>query len=82
MWAWNENVHPRTAAKDVLRARNPPQDPEVIQKEKVDTEVKKAAKQKVLEETWAREESATQFVEEYCACEETKALNEDMAMPC
>ena len=51
MRAWNENVHPRTAAKDVLRARNPPQDPEVIQKEKVDREVKKAAKQKVLEET-------------------------------
>ena len=79
--AWNENVHPRTAPKDALRAQNPPQDPEVIQKEKVDREVKKAAKQKVLEETWAREESATQFVEEYRACKKTKALNEDMAMP-
>ena len=46
--AGNANTHPGTAAKDALRVRNPPQNLEVIQKEKLDKEAKKAAKQKWL----------------------------------
>jgi len=79
--AGNANAHPGTAAKDALRARNPPRDPEVIQKEKADREAKKAAKQKAIEEAQDKEESATRFVKEYRTHKDTDALNEDMAIP-
>lgn len=79
--AGNVNIHPGTAAKDALRARNPPRDPEVIQKERADKETRKTEKQKKLEETRAKEESAIQFVKEYRARKETEALNEEIAMP-
>jgi hypothetical protein len=77
----NANTHPGTVVKDALRARNPPRDPDIIQKEKADKEGKKMAKQKALEDTRAKEESATRFVEEYRARKETEALNDDTAVP-
>lgn len=79
--AENANTHPGTAAKDALRVRNPPRDQVIIQKEKADKEAKKAAKQKTLEETQAKEESATRFVEGYRARKETEALNENTVIP-
>lgn len=79
--AKNANAHPGTAAKDALRAWNPPRDPELIQKEKADKTARKAAKQKALEETQAKEDSAKDFVKEYRARKDTEAANEDMAMP-
>lgn len=79
--AGNANTHPGTAAKDALRVRNPPRDPDVIQKEKIDKETKKAAKQKAVEESQAKEESATLFVNEYRARKDSEALNENLAIP-
>jgi hypothetical protein len=78
---WNANIHPGTAAKDALRARNPPRDPEVIQKEKVEKEAKKEAKQKKIEETQDKEKSAARFVEEYRVRKVAEALNENAAIP-
>ena len=43
--AGNANTHPGTAAKEALRTRNPPRDPEVIRKEKEEKELKKFEKQ-------------------------------------
>jgi len=79
--AGNAKIHPGTAAQNALRARKPPRDPDIIQKEKADKEAKKMAKQKALEDARAKEESATRFVEEYRARKETEASNEDRAMP-
>ena len=78
--ARNADAHPGTAAKNALRVWNPPWDPEVTKKEKVDKEAKKAAKQKMLEETQANEEAATHFVEEYHTWKETEESEEDI--PC
>ena len=66
--AGNANTHPGTAAKDALRVRNPPRDPEIIQKERAEKEEKKAAKKKEIEQAQAREDSAAQFFEEYRTC--------------
>jgi hypothetical protein len=79
--AANAKAHPGNIVKDVLRTRNPPRDPDLIQKEKADKEAKKAAKRKELEEAQAKEESATQFVEEYRARKEIEELNDETAMP-
>lgn len=77
----NANMHPGTAAKNALRVRNPPRDPEVIHQEKVDKALKKAAKQKAVEENKAKEDSAARFVEEYRARKDTEALNESATIP-
>jgi hypothetical protein len=79
--AKNANAHPGIAAKNTLRARNPPRDPEVIQKEKVEKEAKKEAKRKEAEQAQAREDYAENFIEEYRARKATEALNEAMAIP-
>lgn len=79
--AGNANTHPGTTAKNALRVRNPPRDPDIIQKEKDDKEAKKMAKQKLLEENQAKEASATQFVKDYRARKETEALEENIAVP-
>jgi hypothetical protein len=79
--AGNANTHPGTAAKDALRVRNPPRDPDIIQREKAEKEEKKAAKQKKVEQDLANEESAAQFVEEYRARKDTEASNEAEAVP-
>ena len=79
--AGNANTHPGTAAKDALRVRNPPRDPDIIQKEKVEKESKKIAKQKTAEETQDKQESAARFVEEYRARKENDTLNESTAIP-
>ena len=79
--AENANTHPGTTAKDALRVRNPLQDPDVIQNEKIEKEAKKTAKQKTIEETQAKEESATRFVEEYRARKEAEAINEKATIP-
>ena len=79
--AGNANRHPGTAAKDALRVRNPPRDPEIIQKERAEKEEKKAAKKKEIEQAQAREDSAAQFVEEYRAHKDAEASNEAMAIP-
>lgn len=44
-------------------------------------EEKKAAKQRAVEQTQAREDSAAQFVEEYRARKDTEASNEAVAIP-
>jgi hypothetical protein len=80
--AGNANTHPGTAAKDALRVRNPPRDQAIIQKEKVDKEVKRVEKQKMLEEAHAKVDSANCFIEEYCARKETEALNESAVISC
>ena len=65
--AGNAGAHPGTAAKDALRVRNPPRDPDLIQKEKLERALKKAEKQKTAEESQAKQESAARFVDEYRA---------------
>lgn len=70
--AKNANTHPGISAKDALRTRNPPRDPDVVQKEKDDKEAKKMLKQKALEETQVREDSAARFVDEYRARKEAE----------
>lgn len=77
----NANIHPGTDAKNALRARNPPRDPAVIQKERDNKEARKVAKQKALEDSQAKEDLATQFVEEYRARKDIEASNEETAMP-
>ena len=47
-WAGNANTHPGTAAKNTLRAQNPPWDPEVIQKEKAEKNARKAVIRRCL----------------------------------
>ena len=79
--AGNANVHPGTAAKDALRVRNLPRDPEVIQKEKQEKEEKRASRKKKAEEDQAKEESAAKFVEDYRARKDTEASNEAVAIP-
>lgn len=79
--AGNANTHPGTAAKDALRIRNPPRDPDIIQKEKEDKVSKKVEKQKMAEETQAKEDVAARFVDEYRARKETDTLNENAAIP-
>jgi hypothetical protein len=79
--AGNANSHPGTAAKDALRVRNPPRDPDIIQKEKDEKALRKAEKKKMAEETQAREESAAEFVEEYRARKEAEAKSENAAIP-
>lgn len=81
--AGNANTHPGTAAKDALRVRNPPRDPEVIQKEKQDKEVKKAEKQKATDESQIKQEAASRFIKEYRALKdsETEGLNKSAAIP-
>ena len=79
--AANAKAHPGNIVKDALRARNPPRDPDLIQKEKADKEVKKAAKKKQVEEAQAKEELATQFVKEYRARKDIEERDEEMAMP-
>ena len=79
--AGNANTHPGTAAKDALRVRNPPRDPEIIQKERAEKEEKKAAKKKEIEQAQAREDSAAQFVKEYRARKDAEVSNEAMAIP-
>lgn len=77
----NANIHPGTEAKNALRVRNPPRAPDVIQKERANKEAKKAEKQKALEDSQAKEELATRFVEEYRARKDVEASNEETAMP-
>lgn len=79
--AGNADKHPGINAKNALRAKNPPRDPEVIQKEKVEKEAKKEAKRKEEEQIQAREDSAEKFVEGYRARKDTEALNEAVAIP-
>jgi hypothetical protein len=79
--ARNANTHPGTAAKDALRIRNPPRDPDVIHKEKAEKASKKEEKQKIVEENQAKEESAARYVEEYRTRKETEALNENATIP-
>jgi hypothetical protein len=76
--AKNASAHPGIAAKNALRVRNPPRDPDVIQKEKDDKEAKKIAKQKTHEEMQEKEESAAYFVEEYRARKDAEALKDSM----
>ena len=76
--AANVNTHPGIAAKNALRARNPPRDSDIIQQEKDYKEAKKIAKRKTHKETQEKEESAMQFVKEYRAQKDAKALNENM----
>ena len=76
--ASNANTHPGIAAKNALRARNPPRDPDIIQKERDNKEAKKIEKQKLHEEMQEREESATHVVKEYRARKDTEALNDNM----
>jgi hypothetical protein len=79
--AGNANSHPGTAAKNALRVRNPPRDPDIVQKEKEEKALRKAEKKKIAEETQAMEESAAQFVEEYRARKEAEAQIENAAIP-
>ena len=43
--------------------------------------LKKEEKKRTVEETHAKEETATCFIEEYCACKATDTLNEDVTIP-
>ena len=79
--AGNANAHPGTAAKEALRVRNPPRDPDIIQKERAEKVERKAAKQKEEEVAQAREDSALQYVEDYRARKDTEASNEATAIP-
>jgi hypothetical protein len=79
--AGNANAHPGTAAKDALRVRGPPRDPDIIQREKAEKEERKVSKQNKVKQDQAREESATQFVEDYRARKDTEASNEVVAIP-
>jgi hypothetical protein len=79
--AQNANTHPGTAAKDALRVRNPPRDPDVIHKEKVEKASKKEEKQKMVEETQTKKESTARYVDEYRARQETDSLNEIATIP-
>ena len=76
--ASNVNTHPGIAAKNALRARNPPKDSEAIQKEKDHKEAKKIEKQRIHEEMQEKEESVMHFVEEYHAQKDAEASNENM----
>jgi hypothetical protein len=75
--AGNAQAHPG----DALKAQRPTRDPELIRKEKADKEAKKAAKQKQLEETRAKEESATLFVKEYRARKEIEESADETTIP-
>ena len=79
--AHNADVHPGTLSKDALRVWNPPQDPDIVEKEKMKKISKKEEKKRTVEETHAKEETATHFIEEYCARKATDTLNEDVTIP-
>jgi hypothetical protein len=79
--AGNATTHPGIAAKDALRVRNPPRDPDVVLKEKLEKDAKKVAKQKATEEMQAKEEVANNFVKEYRARKEAETLDEGAAIP-
>lgn len=79
--ARNANMHPGTAAKEALRVRNPPRNPDTIQKEKDDKALKKVEKKKTAEESKAKEKHAAQFVEEYRARKDLETMNENAAIP-
>ena len=57
--AHNADVHPGTLSKDALRVWNPPQDPDIVEKEKMKKISKKEEKKRTVEETHAKEETST-----------------------
>jgi transposase len=79
--AGNANTHPGMAAKEALRVRNPPRDPDTIQKEKDKKALKKVEKKKIAEDSKAKEQQAAQFIEEYRAQKDSERMNEKAAIP-
>jgi len=79
--AKNANTHPGMAAKEALRVRNPPRDPDTIQTEKDKKALKKVEKKKTAEDSKAKEQQAAQFVEEYRARKDSETMKENAAIP-
>lgn len=77
----NANVHPGTAAQDVLRVNAPRRDPAVIQKEKDAVKERKALKVQEKEANQAQNEATKTIADEFRAQQASKQTNDEAEMP-